>query len=268
MKFFNLLKKELKELITLNTVIEMLVVLAMLFIMGNVMSTVVNDIMKTTEINVCDLDKTDFTKNILDNLENTKINYVDVNSDDRTKVMAELEIDSLIIIPKGFSDKILVDKKQSDLEVINVMHNSSMMGSMDSTKIDDAVEKIQDAASKSLLSGNYEMNDETIATVKAPVLVKPVTVIGEKSANVSSGMLASVSAAQGMIVPIIIFILIIFTSQMIISSISTEKIDKTLETLLSAPVSRGAVIGSKMLSATIVALLNAVVYMFGFSGFL
>jgi ABC-2 type transport system permease protein len=55
---------------------------------------------------------------------------------------------------------------------------------------------------------------------------------------------------------------------MIISAISTEKIDKTLETLLSAPVSRLSVLGSKMLAAAIVALLNAVAYMFAFSSYM
>ncbi len=62
--------------------------------------------------------------------------------------------------------------------------------------------------------------------------------------------------------------LVMYTSQMIIGAISTEKIDKTLETLLSAPVSRLSVILAKMLAAAIVALLNAVVYMLGFTGYL
>ena len=59
-----------------------------------------------------------------------------------------------------------------------------------------------------------------------------------------------------------------FTSQMIISAISTEKIDKTLETLLSAPVSRLSVLCSKMLAAGIVAIINAGVYMVGFYGYM
>ena len=72
---------------------------------------------------------------------------------------------------------------------------------------------------------------------------------------------------QNMILPIIVFVLIMMTSQMLISAISNEKIDKTLETLLSAPVSRTSVIGAKMLAAAAVALINAAVYMFGLSFF-
>jgi ABC-2 type transport system permease protein len=71
--------------------------------------------------------------------------------------------------------------------------------------------------------------------------------------------------AQNMILPIVVFVLIMMTSQMLISAISNEKIDKTLETLLSAPVSRTAVIGAKMLAAAVVAFINAVIYMVGFT---
>lgn len=71
-----------------------------------------------------------------------------------------------------------------------------------------------------------------------------------------------------MIIPIIVFVLVMYTSQMIIGAISTEKIDKTLETLLSAPVSRSSVLGAKMLAAAIVALINAVAFMIGYYVFI
>ena len=70
---------------------------------------------------------------------------------------------------------------------------------------------------------------------------------------------------KNMLLPIIIFVLIIMTSQMLMNSIANEKIDKTLETLLSAPVSRTTILGAKMLAAAIVAMLNAACYMVGMS---
>ena len=81
--------------------------------------------------------------------------------------------------------------------------------------------------------------------------------------GIPSGIVVSLCSAQTMLVPIILFVVIIFSSQMIINGVSTEKVDKTLETLLSAPVSRLSVICAKMLSAAIVAALQAAVYMVG-----
>jgi ABC-2 type transport system permease protein len=52
---------------------------------------------------------------------------------------------------------------------------------------------------------------------------------------------------------------------MIVTAIATEKIDKTLETLLSTPISRVSILTAKMLSAGLVSLISAVIYMIGFS---
>ena len=49
------------------------------------------------------------------------------------------------------------------------------------------------------------------------------------------------------------------------TAISTEKIDKTLETLLSAPVSRMTVLSAKMVAAVITALMNALFMIVGFA---
>lgn len=50
---------------------------------------------------------------------------------------------------------------------------------------------------------------------------------------------------------------------MLLNAISTEKLDKTLETLLSAPISRMSVLSAKMLAAAIVAAIMAIAFMFG-----
>ncbi|MDE6657876.1 MAG: ABC transporter permease, partial [Oscillospiraceae bacterium] len=66
------------------------------------------------------------------------------------------------------------------------------------------------------------------------------------------------------LMPLILFLLVVLTAQTIITAIGAEKTDKTLETLLSSPVPRSVIIGAKMLSALIVALIYAGVYGLGF----
>ena len=78
-------------------------------------------------------------------------------------------------------------------------------------------------------------------------------------------MLIGMLMSQSMIAPFAVFFLILMASQMIMTAISTEKIDKTLETLMSAPVSRLTVLSAKMISAVIVALLNAGAMIIGFA---
>jgi ABC-2 type transport system permease protein len=103
--------------------------------------------------------------------------------------------------------------------------------------------------------------------VKNPIIIAENTVVDDKSAAVSSDKIVGKISIQNMMLPLIVFVLIILTSQMLMSTVANEKTDKTLETLLSAPVSRGSVIGAKMLAAGLIALINAAVYMFGFKIF-
>ena len=50
-------------------------------------------------------------------------------------------------------------------------------------------------------------------------------------------------------IPIVLFVAVIFASQMIATAIATEKENKTLETLLSYPVTRTSIVTSKMLDS-------------------
>ena len=130
-----------------------------------------------------------------------------------------------------------------------------------------AIGLISDCIS-STFAAKAGLTAEQVELMQSPVTVTEQTIVKDKSAPVGATSVMSSIMTKNMILPVVVFILIMFTSNMLIGAISNEKIDKTLETLLSAPVSRTAILGAKMLAAAIIALLNAVVYMFGFSSFM
>ncbi|HNX65135.1 MAG TPA: ABC transporter permease [Oscillospiraceae bacterium] len=270
MKFFNLLKKELRELVNKQMLIGMVVSLVILFSIGNIMGNVMEDAMNPSDITICDRDNTEFTKEIISELEKNgdKIIQVEVTDGSYSEMMNKLGKDSLIVIPEGFTDDILVNKKPAKLETVSVMKGTSMSGTLNGSKTSDITDKIEEAVKDRLMLESYKLSESDVTIIKEPVEIKGITVVKDKYVEASSAIVASFSMAQGIVVPIVIFILVMFASQMIMSAISTEKIDKTLETLLSAPVSRLSVLAAKMLAATIVAVLNAVVYMFGFSSYM
>jgi ABC-2 type transport system permease protein len=70
-------------------------------------------------------------------------------------------------------------------------------------------------------------------------------------------------SSQGIIVPLIIVIVVIMAGGMVITSMGTEKENKTLETLLTLPVSRTSIVVGKLAGAAIVGLIMAVIYMVG-----
>lgn len=270
MKFFNLLKKELRELVNKQMLIGMVVSLVILFSIGNIMGNVMEDAMSSSDITICDRDNTEFTKGIISELEKNgdKIKQVEVTDGNYSEMMNKLGKDSLIVIPEGFTNDVLINKKPAKLETVSVMKGTSMSGTLDSSKTSDITDKIEEAVKDRLMLESYKLSESDVSIIKEPVEIKEITVVKDRYVEASSAIVASFSMSQGLVVPIVIFILVMFASQMIMSAISTEKIDKTLETLLSAPVSRLSVLSAKMLAATIVAVLNAVVYMFGFSSYM
>lgn len=266
MKFFNLLKKELAELINMQTIMSLVVSLLMFFVLGNVMSDTIEEAVKQEyTLNIADLDNTDFTANLIDRLREcgAEVTMYDAKGD-YADILTSTGQESVIILPKGFSDK--VESGESP-EVISVegMKSSAMMSNINDNS--SALNLISACVSE-VFADNFGISADDIKIINNPISVNSNTVVGTKSAQADKSDIMNQLMTKSMILPIVIFMLIVMTSQTLISAISNEKIDKTLETLLSAPVSRISILTAKMLSASIVALLQAVVFMFGFSFFM
>jgi len=271
MKFFNLLKKELTELINGQMIIGIVIMCVLFFVIGQVMESTVDEVSKNQyKINVMDCDDTDFTESILNDMKamNADINMIskEYSGKEFKDIMKENDINSLVVIPTGFTKDLLENKNISALTSVSVMKSSSSM-SMISSDTSGALSLLKSSITNQLmLKGGFSEND--ISLIQQPFTISEITVVSDKSASIGISTIIQNLSVQNMIIPIIVFVLVMYTSQMIIGAISTEKIDKTLETLLSAPVSRSSVLGAKMLAAAIVALINAIAFMIGYYVFI
>lgn len=267
MKFFNLLKKELMELLNKQMILGIVIMLVLFSIVGQVMHSSIEEISKNQyKINVMDCDDTDFTESIFDDMKSMNADIKMIGKEFSGKefqdIMKENDIESLVVIPEGFTKDLLENKNLSALTSVSVMKSASSVA-MVSSDNSSALSLLQSVISDKLMK-NGGFSEQDIALVQQSFKVSEITVVSDKSAEISMSTIIQNISVQNMIIPIIVFVLVMYTSQMIIGAISTEKIDKTLETLLSAPVSRSAVLGSKMLAAAIVALINAVSFMIGY----
>ncbi len=268
MKFFNLLKKELSELINKQMILGLAVTMLILMLVGNIMETTIDEaVSETYAVNLCDRDDTEFTQALIKMLESSgaEVRLFETEGDDYSAILKENDIKNLIIIPEGFSDTLLIDRTPGELISVSRMTSAATMANL-SNDNSSAISAIE-ACLTNTLALEAGMTAEDLALMDTPVIVAENTVIAEKSAEISMNAIMNKVMMQNMILPIVVFVLIMMTSQMLITAISNEKLDKTLETLLSAPVSRTSVIGAKMLAAAVVALLNAAAYMVGFSCF-
>ena len=266
MKFGNLLKKELSELITKQAIISMVFVLVLFVFMGQIMGHSMEEGLDTSTLNICIKDDSDFTKNVIDRIkadETTELNIVDIQSDNYYDELERLDLKYIVIIPEGYGDTIVNEKKPGQLVFASKV-SLGFSAAMSSISSSDAVSTIVDNSADEAMESIYGLTAEDVALITSPANTVEFSAANGKSVEVSAAAVSSIVMMESMIAPFAIFFLLLLASQMIMTAISTEKIDKTLETLLSTPVSRMTVLTAKMVAAIISALLNAVFMIVGF----
>lgn len=266
MKFGNLLKKELSELITKQAIISMVFVLVLFVFMGQIMGHSMKEGFDTSTLNICIKDNSDFTENVIDRIkadETTELNIVDIRSDNYCDELERLDLKYVVIIPEGYGDTIVNEKKPGQLIFASKV-SLGFSAAMSSISSSDAVSTIVDHSADEAMESIYGLTAEDVSLITSPANTVEFSAANGKSAEVSAAAVSSIVMMESMIAPFAIFFLLLLASQMIMTAISTEKIDKTLETLLSTPVSRMTVLTAKMVAAIISALLNAVFMIVGF----
>ena len=265
MKFGSLLKKELRSLINKQTILTMIVMFGLYAFMGQVMGHAIDEGMDTSSVNICSHDNSEFTQYILSELKDygSVPQMYELQSDDYAAELDRLGIDDLIIIDEGYSDSILNQKKPGNIRYVCRM-KFGITSNMGSISASDALSALETASSDALLLKSYGLTDEDIDLIKKTDLVTEYTTMSGKCAKVPASALMSLIMSQSLIAPFAIFFLLLMASQTIMTAIANEKIDKTLETLLSCPVSRITVLSAKMTAALLAALLNSLVMVAGF----
>ena len=278
MKFGALLKKELSQLLNKQALISMAATLFIFIFMGTVMNGTMNKLHEDEEdstwseetggsISLVNCDKGEFVKEMFEEMKknNTTVEILSEENDMAAwqRIMDEKELKTLAVIPEDFSEKAEKGEEPSIKVVTSVTGTGLSNMIKDNTGSVSAVDAITQYLSDKKLE-EKGITKEELDKLNDNVSLVEFTSANGKIAEVPSSAVSGLVMSMSMIMPFAVFFLLMMASSMIMSAISTEKIDKTLETLLSAPVSRIHVLGAKVLAAIITALLNAVVMMIGF----
>lgn len=272
MKFLILLKKELREMLSLTTIIGVVAAFAVFLLLGQVMSGVTSsELSGAGSVHIIDQDGTALSQSCIDTLVQSGFDVstttADIGESGELQYRPQGDYD-LLVIPKGFEQAIR-NGQPAQIGIYSKLNSLSMSGAFSSSASEAAAQVISEAISAQLISQSISSDTQAdLAFLKHPVEVTNTTFIGDRYSNVSAATLISFAMNQTMFVPLVAFILVVFASQMIASAIATEKGDKTLETLLCTPVSRLSVLAAKMCSAGLVSLIMAAVYMLGFSSYM
>ncbi len=262
-RFWILLKKELRELVTLQMLLPFVIVVVMFVALGQMLSSVGGNGDGARPVTVIDADKTSTSKLIITTLEKSGFKVVVPESSDAAAVATSLPRSSgtvVIAIPAGFEAGLSAGKPQQ-VKTWTVVRSFSFLGNRDP----DAVQAAFAAASQAIATEIAQKAAPSVspAVLQQPITVNEVVVVGNRTAATPVASVMSFVSQQTTFIPIVLFIVIIFAAQMIAVAIATEKENKTLETLLSYPISRASIVTSKMVAAGLVALVSAGAYMIG-----
>jgi ABC-2 type transport system permease protein len=268
-KFMVLFKKEIKSLITLQLIIPIVIMIVLFSLIGNIIGKESKKASEPKDIAVLDYDGTFLSKEIINtlSLSNFKVHFLEnINTKDEAieKIKRE-KIQTLIIFPSGFQENIL-RYIPSEIEIYNVMKGFSFISIMQSVSTNAILNSINESISDRYISEKFiGMNPQSI---KKPIKIKSYVMVKDRISETTIEAISNAITSQNAFIPIILMIVIIFSSQMIASSIAQEKENKTLETLLTIPINRTSIIFAKMLSSGVVALIMSFVYIIGMRNYL
>lgn len=263
-KFYILVKKEIRELLTPQMIIPLIaVVLVFVFIGKVVTKQAAQSAQKNSSVAVLDLDNSNSSKNLEETLKNSHFDvtiYQNISPETAVETVKKDNKNILVVIPAGFEQN-LKSNKVSTLPTYTIMENFSFTGSKSIQNLTAVMAAINENLSNAQIS--KLLPGANLEGIKQPVKTDNNVIVGNNEAHISPAAISGFITSQTTFIPIILFLVIVFASQLIATSIATEKENKTLETLLSSPVSRKSVVAAKLVGAGLVALLFSAIYLFG-----
>lgn len=225
---------------------------------------------------VINMDEGDIAGKLIDFLNNisvkskiviyqTNISNVYLNDTKKLKEITEYilskypSVENIVIFPRDFSKKIN-NRQKVRIFTITVVREITFIGSTVKTQ------RIFDAINNFIRE--YVLNGTGI---KPDVIVKPLIeeeanyIVGKKTVLLGSSMtvLTSLSLAS-FLIPIILMIISVTIMQMTATSMAVENEEKTLETLLTLPLTRTQILLSKLMGSFTVAAIGSFMSIIGF----
>jgi ABC-2 type transport system permease protein len=257
----NIIKKEVKELLTPAALIPIIIMAAIFGSLGNIIGGAGEEATRPPVIGIVNQDNSVLSGVACEALgRNAKVVY---NGSSVSEGLTTLDKEggvALIIIPADFGETIM-SNETGEYKILWIMKGTGLMDSLSSSNVDAALQFASTSVSKELIDRHSSVDSRVILS---PTVKNETTIFkGKEMIGISPGLIASFMSQQALVVPLIVLMVIIMAGSMVISSMGTEKENKTLETLLTLPVKRSSIVFGKLAGSAIVGLILAVIYMIG-----
>lgn len=143
------------------------------------------------------------------------------------------------------------------------MNNTSVRASVNSYSVFSGGGAFENIGTSLIDSSVDQFNRYLAPDVLA--VQKSTVIKGKIEQGVDPSVLSTLMISQAIAMPITIMILLTYSMQIAATSVAMEKEEKTLETLLTLPMDRFAILMGKLAGSVLVAGVGALTYMVGFT---
>lgn len=283
----NIIRKEIRELLTIGSILSVLVMVVLFAGLGGLIDGEVDKAQATPVFGIANIDEGRVHVDGVDwDVYETLVQYysgsipdgadigdyiVDLGQvdapGDMMGVMNQHGLISALMIDPDFKSDIESNTSGTILEFY-VYEPTGMFGSVSSTVLSSIVSMLGNDLSSKLLVGEIGNVDNYT------FLTHPITSGGDNINTIINGQshpgvtpyeISNEISSQTMTIPMIIMIIIMMVGSIVISSMGSEKENKTLETLLTLPINRMTIVTGKLIAAAVVGLVYGLAYMAGMS---
>jgi ABC-2 type transport system permease protein len=261
--FTNILIKELKELIRDPKILIGMIVLPLIMfpvlglVLGYAQETAKNEA-TNVQLLVINNDGGNWSQTFINYLSSGQLNVSVVNNITPQQavdqgLLKQYNVSTFIELPQGFSQNFTTHINGNPNVTATVNSYGAYQGGSIFSGIGASVISVYINSFNRAIAPN-------VVTATTSTIIK-----GQIEQGVDPSQLSSLMLSQTIALPITIMILLTYAMQIAATSVAQEKEEKTLETLLTVPVDRFAILMGKLSSTIIVAGVAAVAIMFGYN---
>ncbi|MBI5209091.1 MAG: ABC transporter permease [Elusimicrobia bacterium] len=267
-KFLVLVRKEVRELLSPQFLVPIILVILLFMVMGKVLARQNMGSTATETIAVLDLDRGAVSAGGLERLREAQYQVEAAAGADAAEALRSAErgrATALVVIPPGLEDSAKAQKPH-ELQIYRIFRGLDVRSLVSATMGQRAIRLLADSIGTAAARRRFPGADP--AFIKHPITLREHVVVNGKTEPASIAEISGFLQSQTKFVPVVIFMVIALASQMVALTVASEKENKTLEILLSSPVPRRTVVAAKIAGSGLVAMCFTGAYMIGLQVFL
>jgi len=256
----NIILKEARELLTPQMLAPFVAIMVVFVFIGRAIRGERAKSARPQNVIVADRDRTAMSQSVMEALESERTVLIPAEGDlDELLALArETNVTWVVVIPESLESRIQA-YETGEIRVYNVVRGFSITQMEKSIKLRSLFDKANERLAQAYLSRAYP--GASPEKLQSPLETSEYVVVKDKVVKGSADVLSGLVLSQTFMIPIVLLMVLIYSSQMIAASIGQEKENKTLETLLTVPINRTSIVIGKMVGAALVALVVSGIFM-------